>query len=221
MASLANLGLPPTDPIAWSIADRSSRSRAARTHIRELAGDLARLSALEPSPQLRDYLDKIGDLLAALDAAWVYQPNESFRQRAVVVETLLEAGANGYQRLANAEGLSSIEKSRRSRVGLLLGDALCTLRTGIPGADSMPNLTSLNGSGMCSSTGGGTPPSLHRNINVLDQITQANTNAAIGARVTGEAQTQVVVLRVDPLAVPSSTGVVDALYLISKGVVSA
>ena len=74
---------------------------------------------------------------------------------------------------------------------------------------------------MCSSTGGGSPPSLHRNINVLDQITQANTNAAIGARVTGEAQTQVVVLRVDPLAVPSSTGVVDALYLISKGVVSA
>lgn len=221
MASLANLGLPPKDPITWSISDRSSRSRAARSHVRELAGDLQRLGALEPSPQLRDYLNKVRELLTAMDAVWVYQPNEAFRQRAVVVETLLEAGANGYQRLANAGGLSSVEKSRRSRVALLLNDALCTLRTGIPGVDSAPNLTSLNGAGICSSTGGGSPPSLHRNVNVLDQIARANSDAAIGARVSGEAQTQVAVLRVDPLAVPSSAGVVDSLYLISKGVITA
>lgn len=186
--------------------------------MREVAADLALGVPREPSPQSREYLIRVLSVLGALISLWQHTPDASFRQYALTVESLLEAGANGYMRLATATGLTSAERARRGAVAALLGDALCTIRLGVPGAESVTDLSSLHGSANCASTAGGPAPSLHRNVNVMDKVWAANASTA-GLKLSSLALAQVAALRVDPLSSPETPDAIPAaLYNIARGV---
>lgn len=209
-----------SDPIAVAIYDRVGRSRAALEHVGEIIVDLGVAIAGETDPQLVDFLVRIRAVLSHLASLWKHQPTDSFLKHAAAVEAILEAGQNGYMRLAGAAGISSIESSRRSGIALILGDALCTLRTGVPGALVVRDTTNLQGSANCASTGGGGAPSLHRNTNVVEQVVRLNQDGS-GLRISNLALQHVSSLRVDPVAVPGASGVVSSLYLISRGLVTS
>lgn len=206
-----------SDPITGGISGRAARSRLAKAHIHELVLDLERATPREPSPQSREYLARVAAVLSALESAWQHAPDDSFKQFALSVESILEAGMNGYMRLAAEVGLTSAEKARRGSVAALLGDALCTIRIGIPGVDTVADLSSLAGSANCASTAGGTAPSLHRNTNVLDKVWAANASTA-GLKLSSLALAHIAALRVDPLAAPDAAGVTSALYDVARGV---
>lgn len=207
-----------SDPITLAITDTAGRSQAALSHVREILADLNAEIGQEPNPKLRDFLGRIGDVLAQLLRIWQHQPNEAFMAHAAAVEAILEAGHNGYLRLANEGGINGIERARRSRVALILGDALCTLRTGIPGIFSVRDTSALRGSGNCASTGGGGAVSIHRNTNVFAKMWEVNAQG-LGITISSSAQAQAYSLRVDPLLVSSATGVLDALYALGRGLV--
>lgn len=205
------------DPIALAIADSALRSVAALEHIREILLDIASSERDEPSPKLRDFLDKIHGVLAQLIRLWQHQPTEAFLRHAMMVEAVLEAAHNGYLRLASESGITAIERGRRSKVALLLGDALCTVRTGIPGVVSVRDSRQLRGSANCASTGGGGSPSQHRHTNVLAKMWDVNAQG-MGISLSSTAQALAYSLRVDPVMVSGVDGVVDALYGVGRGI---
>lgn len=207
-----------SDPITLAITDTAGRSLAAREHFRDILTDLRVEAEAEDEPQLRDFLGRIGDLLAQLIRLWQHQPTDVFLGHLAAVEAILEAGHNGYLRLAAAGGVGGIELARRSRVALILGDALCTLRTGVPGVLSMRDTRTLQGAANCASTGGGGGVSLHRHINVLAKIWEVNAQG-LGLTVSTEARAQAYGLRVDPILTPSAAGVMEALYALGRGLV--
>lgn len=204
------------DPITLAITDTAGRSQAALDHVREILADLVVEIGLEVAPSLRDFLERMSDVLSHLLRVWQHQPTDAFLAHAAAVESILEAGHNGYLRLANEGGLDGIERARRSRVALLLGDALCTLRTGIPGVLSARNPAALRGSANCASTGGGGGVSAHRHTNVLAKLWETNAHG-LGLVISAPAQTQAYSLRVDPILAPGATGVMAALYAIGRG----
>lgn len=207
-----------SDPIALAITDTAGRSQAAREHFRDILTDLTVETEAEGAPQLRDFLGRIGDVLAQLIRLWQHQPTDVFLAQLAAVEAILEAGHNGYLRLATAGGIGGIELARRSRVALILGDALCTLRTGAPGVLSVRDPRALQGSANCASTGGGGGVSLHRHVNVLAKIWEINAQG-LGLTISTEALSQAYGLRVDPLLTPSATGVMESLYALGRGLV--
>lgn len=205
-----------TDPILSAIADTTRRVSAARARLTEDADVLSVLAADLSSSRLRSFLATASRLFAKA-ALLIGMSDTASRAAIVATEAVAESGRNGFQVLAENED-TALMKAQLGRISAVFNDALCALRTGSVYTNQVADYSTLNGSSNCSSTGGGEPPSIHRNENVMEKIFATDTTES-PVRVSEDALRQIGAMRADVLSMVDSTDIVRGLYAMGQGIV--
>lgn len=209
-----------TDSISIAITDYRARLIAARNHLLEV---ISQMGAAEAglTAYLKSFVSATRGVFLSAHAELAKAGPVSDGAAALLAtsETLAEVGRNTFQVLANQAAITDLDRGAYARVGALYNDALCTLRNAWSQYRQVADYSAVRGASNCSSTGGGDPPSIHGNVNVMDKIAEANLASAsilISSRALSEIQTW----RADPLAhtVGAASAVPRSLYLISQGV---
>lgn len=208
------------DPITVALTDPEGRLAAAR---QRLASDLVALEreAASLPAKLSAYLMAARGLFAAADtelAKGAARPDGAI-SIFLAAESLAEVGRNAFQVLANQAGLTDLQRQAYARVGSLFGDVLCVIRGLWQQFRRAADYSTVRGASTCSSTLGGTPPSIHADTNVIDKIFAAN-RAATGLKLSTRALSEIQTWRADVMAhgTGAAADAPRSLYEIARGV---